>query len=44
MSTRTLAGEEVRTGPVTVRPYLLGGLAALSIGAAAVNAVLAEQK
>jgi hypothetical protein len=37
MSTRALAGEEVRTGPATVRPYLLGGLAALSIGAAAIH-------
>jgi hypothetical protein len=37
MSTRLFAGEEVRTGPATVRPYLLGGLAALSVGAAAVH-------
>src|SRR5260370_14319151 len=37
MSTRAVAGEEVRAGPATVRPYLLGGLAALSIGAAAIH-------
>jgi hypothetical protein len=37
MSTPVLAGKEVRTGPATVRPYLLGGLAALSVGAAAVH-------
>jgi len=37
MSTPALADEEVRTGPTTVRPYLLGGLAALSIGAAAIH-------
>jgi hypothetical protein len=37
MTTRALAGEEVRTGPATVRPYLLGGLAALSVGAAAIH-------
>jgi hypothetical protein len=37
MSTPALAGEEVRTGPATVRPYLLGGLAALSVGAAAIH-------
>jgi hypothetical protein len=37
MSTPALTGEEVRTGPATVRPYLLGGLAALSIGAAAIH-------
>jgi hypothetical protein len=37
MSTPVLAGEDVRTGPATVRPYLLGGLAALSVGAAAIH-------
>ena len=37
MSTPVLAGKEVRTGPATVRPYLLGGLAALSVGAAAIH-------
>jgi hypothetical protein len=37
MSTPVLAGEEVRTGPGTVRPYLLGSLAALSVGAAAIH-------
>ena len=37
MTTPALAGEEVRTGPATVRPYLLGGLAALSVGAAAIH-------
>ena len=31
------AHEEVRSGPTTVRPYLLSGLAALSIGAAAIH-------
>jgi len=37
MSTPALTDEEVRTGPATVRPYLFGGLAALSIGAAAIH-------
>jgi hypothetical protein len=37
MSTSVLAGKEVRTEPATVRPYLLGGLAALSVGAAAIH-------
>ena len=37
MSTSVLASEEARTGPATVRPYLLGGLAALSVGAAAIH-------
>jgi hypothetical protein len=37
MSSPVLAGEKVRTGPPTARPYLLGGLAALSIGAAAIH-------
>ena len=31
------AGEEVHAGPPTVRPYLLGSLAALSAGAAAIH-------
>jgi hypothetical protein len=37
MSTPVLAGQEARTGPATARPYLLGGLAALSAGAAAIH-------
>ena len=37
MSTSVLASKEVRTGPATVRPYILGGLAALSVGAAAIH-------
>jgi hypothetical protein len=37
MTTPVLAGKEVRTRPATVRPYLLGGLAALSAGAAAIH-------
>ena len=37
MSASVLAGEDVRTGPATARPYLLGGLAALSVGAAAIH-------
>jgi len=37
MSTPVLTSEEVRSGPTTVRPYLLSGLAALSIGAAAIH-------
>ena len=37
MSTSVLANEEVRIRPATVRPYLLGGLAALSAGAAAIH-------
>ena len=37
MSAPVLAGKEVRTGPATVRPYLLGGLAAFSVGAAAIH-------
>jgi hypothetical protein len=37
MSTSVLAGEEVRTRPSTARPYILGGLAALSVGAAAIH-------
>jgi hypothetical protein len=37
MSTSVLASNEARTGPATVRPYLLGSLAALSVGAAAIH-------
>jgi hypothetical protein len=37
MSTPVLAGKEVRTEPASVRPYLLGSLAALSVGAAAIH-------
>jgi hypothetical protein len=37
MSTSVLAGEEARTRLATARPYLLGGLAALSVGAAAIH-------
>jgi hypothetical protein len=37
MSTPVVAGKESHTGPATVRPYLLGGLAALSVGAAAIH-------
>ena len=37
MSTAVLASKEVRTGPATVRPYILGALAALSVGAAAIH-------
>jgi hypothetical protein len=37
MSIPVLAGEEVRTGPATARPYILGSLAALSAGAAAIH-------
>jgi hypothetical protein len=37
MSAPVLAGEEVRTGSATARPYLLGGLASLSVGAAAIH-------
>jgi hypothetical protein len=37
MSTSVLADEDVRTRPATARPYLLGGLAALSVGAAAIH-------
>ena len=36
-STPVLADQEVRTGPATVRPYRLGGLAALCVGAAAIH-------
>ena len=37
MSTSVLADGKVRPTPATARPYLLGGLAALSIGAAAIH-------
>ena len=37
MSTPVLAGTEARAGSATFRPYLLGGLAALSVGAAAIH-------
>jgi len=37
MSTPVLARDETRAGPATVRPYLLGGLAAVSAGAAAIH-------
>ena len=37
MSTPVLADTEVRTRPATIRPYLLGALAALSVGAAAIH-------
>jgi len=37
MSNPVLAGTDTRTVPATIRPYLLGGLAALSVGAAAIH-------
>jgi hypothetical protein len=37
MSTPVLAGKEARSRLATLRPYLLGGLAALSVGAAAIH-------
>src|ERR1700746_1465286 len=37
MSTSVLAEKRVSTAPATARPYLLGGLAALSAGAAAIH-------
>jgi hypothetical protein len=37
MNATVLAEERVSTAPATARPYLLGGLAALSIGAAAIH-------
>jgi hypothetical protein len=37
MSTSVLAGREARAGPDTLRPYLLGSLASLSVGAAAIH-------
>jgi hypothetical protein len=37
VSTPDLVGKDVHTGPATVRPCLLGGLAALSVGAAVIH-------
>ena len=37
MSTSVLAEERVSSAPATAKPYLLGGLAALSVGAAAIH-------
>ena len=37
MSTLAVPGKEVNTGLATTRPYLLGGLAALSVGAATIH-------
>jgi len=37
MSSPVLADREVRAWPATARPYLLGGLASLSVGAAAIH-------
>jgi hypothetical protein len=37
MSSPVLAGTDARSGPATVRPYLLAGLAAFSVGAAAIH-------
>jgi hypothetical protein len=37
MVTPVLAGQEVHTGPASVRPHRLGGLVALSVGAAAIH-------
>jgi hypothetical protein len=37
MSTSVLASKEVRSEPATARPYILGALAALSVGAAAIH-------
>src|ERR1700730_943608 len=37
MSTSVLADEKAETAPATARPYLLGSLAALSVGAAAIH-------
>src|SRR5215469_16481375 len=37
MNTLGLAGTDVHSGPTTIRPYVLGGLAALSVGAAATH-------
>src|SRR5215469_12244116 len=37
MSAPVLAGEDARAAPATARPYILGGLAALSAGAAAIH-------
>jgi hypothetical protein len=37
MSAPALTGQEVRATPATARPYILGGLASLSVGAAAIH-------
>ena len=37
MSTPVLTGKEARSRSATVRPYLLGGMAALSVGAATIH-------
>ena len=37
MSTTVTAGQEARTRPATIRPYLLSCLASLSVGAAAIH-------
>jgi hypothetical protein len=37
MSNPVLTARPARSGPATVRPYLLAGLAALSVGAAAIH-------
>src|SRR5262252_3294018 len=37
MSAPVLTGQEVRATPPTARPYILGGLASLSAGAAAIH-------
>ncbi|HKR67879.1 MAG TPA: hypothetical protein VJT16_03460 [Streptosporangiaceae bacterium] len=37
MSTAVLAVEEAGSGPATLRPYLLAGLAAMSVGAATIH-------
>jgi hypothetical protein len=37
MSAQVLLDEDARTGPATARPYILGWLAALSVGAAAIH-------
>src|SRR5215469_4872700 len=37
MSTTVRTRERVNTAPATARPYLLGGFAALSVGAAAIH-------
>jgi hypothetical protein len=36
-STSVISGEKLRSSPATARPYFLGGLAALSAGAAAIH-------
>jgi hypothetical protein len=37
MSGHGLAGNEARNGAATIRPNFLGGLASLSVGAAAIH-------